>query len=312
MSLTGGTSWTAGDVGTVNASGTSGWATFLSTDVGNEMWLYSTFNFMTSLGNSKGGILKSAVTPGTYVVVFANGESRVVTVSIADGVTCTWTDQEALASVLITSGVVRSRLLITAVNSTTGAAVRFKDPVPTFLQGVATTTWTFARMTLTGAPQLANTPVVGLIDACVYGISSTGLSPNGVLTVNASGGITLPVAGGVVQLGLPYSFDFETLPLNEQGQATIRHRAKAEPVVYLDVYETRNVLAGTDFTAVTPLKQRAFEAYTTPTNIEVGALWARIASTLDSECHTSIRQNMPLPVTIRMVINDTMIGEPIS
>ena len=39
-------------------------------------------------------------------------------------------------------------------------------------------------VTLTGAPQLANTPIVGLIDACVYGINSTGLSPNGVLTVN--------------------------------------------------------------------------------------------------------------------------------
>lgn len=312
MALTGGSTWNAGDTGTLTASSTAGWATFLNTDVGNEIWLFSTFNFLTSVGNSEAGILKNAVTPGTYVVVFANGESRLVTVSVADGVTCTWTDQEPLASVLITSGQVRARLLITAVNSTTSAAVRFKDPVPTFLQGIATASWTFARVILTGAPQLANTPVVGLIDACVYGINSTGLSPNGVLTVNGSGGITLPVAGGVVQLGLPYSFDFETLPLNEQGQATIRHRAKAEPVIFLDVYETRNVLAGTDFTNVTPLKQRAFEAYTAPVNIQMGALWARVDSTLDSECHTSIRQNLPLPLTIRMVINDTMIGEPIS
>lgn len=312
MTLIGGSTWLAGDTGTVTASSTAGWATFLPADVGNEMWVFATFNFLTSVGNSKGGMLRTAVAPGTYVVVFANGESRLVTVSIADGLTCTWTDQEALSSILITSGQVRARLLITAVTSTKVAQVRFKDPVPPFLQNVGTASWTFARVTLTGAPQLANTPVVGLIDAAVYGINSTGLSPNGVLTVNASGGITLPIAGGVVQLGLPYSFDLETLPLNEQGQATIRQRAKAEPVVFLDVYETRNVLAGTDFTNVTPLKQRAFEPYTAAVNIQMGALWARVASTLDSECHTSIRQNMPLPITIRMVINDTMIGAPIS
>ena len=64
MNLTGGSSWAANDTGTVTASSTAGWATFLSTDVGNEIWLYSTFSFLTSVGNSKGGILKSAVTPG--------------------------------------------------------------------------------------------------------------------------------------------------------------------------------------------------------------------------------------------------------
>lgn len=251
MILTGGTTWTAGDTGTLTASGTTGWATFLTTDVGNEIWLYD------AAGN-------------------------------------------------------RCRLLITARASTTSVTVRLKDPCPASLQGVATGVWTFARVKFTGATQLAGMPVVALADATTVGINATGTSPNGLLNVALDGSVTLPSAGGVVQLGLNYLSDFETLALNSQGQETIRMRAKSNPVIYLDCTETRNFIAGTDFTTMYPSVERAFETYTSPINMQEGVLWTRVPSTLDSECHTCIRQNMPLPITIRMHIPQVTIGDPVA
>jgi hypothetical protein len=251
MGLTGGTTWLSGDTGTVGASSSAGWATFLPTDVGNEIWLYD------AAGN-------------------------------------------------------RCRTSITAYVSPLVATVRLKDPCPVTLQGSPTSAFTFARAMFTGATQLAGMPVVAYADGNVLGMHATGTAADGTLTVTATGTITLPNPCGVVQIGLPYLSDFETLPLNEQGQATIRMRSKTEPVIYLDVSETRNFLAGTDFTTMMPNIERAFETYTVPISQQNGILWTRVVSALDSECHTCIRQNMPLPITIRMHIPQVTVGEPVS
>lgn len=206
----------------------------------------------------------------------------------------------------------RCRALLTTYLSSTQATYRLRDPCPADLQGIATATWTFARTSFVGASQIAGLTAVALVDSNVVGINATGTAPNGLLQVSATGAFTLASAGGVVQIGLPYLSDFETLALNEQGQETIRERAKSNPVIYLDVTETRNFLAGTDFTNVSPNIERAFETYTAPTNLQQGISWTRVASELDSECHSCIRQNMPLPITIRMHIPQVTIGEPVA
>jgi hypothetical protein len=311
MTLTGGTTWLAGDVGTLTASGTTGWANFLSSDPSsnNEIWLLSQLTFTSSVGSMQIGFLQSALIAGTYIVTFADGETRTVTVAL-DGVTCTWTG--SLNSGSITTATIRCRLLLTAYISATQCSVRLKDPCPIPLQGLSTSIWTFARTLLTGAPQLAGMPCVAYADGNVIGMSQTATIPNGTITVGANGSITLPYAGGVVQVGLPYLTDFETLSLNEQGQETIRERTKATPVVYLDVVETRNFLVGTDFTNVVAHQERAFEAYTVAGNQQAGMTYTRVASELTSECHSCIRQNMPLPISIRMHIPQVTIGEPIS
>jgi hypothetical protein len=314
MTASGLTSLLAGGTGTLTASSASGWATFLATDItnNNEIWIFQTFTFATSVAGQAGGTLTSAVTAGTYVVQFSDGESQAMTVA-SDGVTCTWSSPLA-TPVQVLSATCRCRLLLTGYTSSTVATVRLKDPCPNGLNNVATAVWTFARTTFSGATQLANTPVVALVDANVVGISAASSVPNGALSVSNTGMVTLPNAGGVVQIGLPYLCDFETLPLNEQGQQTIRMRAKSEPVIYLDVTETRNFLAGTDFSTADqwPLKQRAFEPYVAATSLADGILWTRVNSSLSSECHTCIRQNMPLPISIRGHIPSVMIGEPIS
>lgn len=207
----------------------------------------------------------------------------------------------------------RVRLKVTAASAGT-ASVTFMDPVPVDIRGISTQVWTHAFNQFGGATNLAGLAVVALVDGTVMGITATGSAPDGTITVDSNGGFSLPggICGGVVQVGLPYLTDFETLPLNEQGQATIRQRAKSEPVIYIDVSDSRNFLAGMDFTTMYPSIERAFETYTVPTNQQNGILWTRVPSTLDSECHTCIRQNMPLPITIRMHIPQVSVGSPVA
>lgn len=313
MTLTGLTTGLAGDTGTLTASSGSGWATFLPTDVtnNNELWVYQTFTFVTSVSGQQTALLITAAATGTYTWTFSDGETRFVTVA-ADGISCSW--QGVLATANIMSAVCRCRLLITGRTSSTVASVRLKDPCPAGIQGSPTRVWTFARTTFSGANSLANASVVAFVDANVLGINATGIVPNGQISINGSGIVTLPQAGGVVQVGLPYLCDFETLPLNEQGQETIRMRAKTNPVIYLDVTEARNFLAGTDFSSTNmwPNIERAFEPYVSTTGLQDGIQWTRVTSALSSECHTCIRQNMPLPLSIRMHIPQVTIGEPVS
>lgn len=313
MTLTGTTTGLAGDTGVLTASTAAGWVNFQAADVtnNNELWIFQNFTFATSLGGQAGGTLSAAVAAGTYVLTFSDGECRYVTVAV-DGVTCSW--DQALATGTILTASCRCRLRILTFVSATQITVLLKDPCPQGIQSVPTQTWTFARTTFSGANQLAKTFVVALVDANVIGISSNASVPNGALSVSATGVVTLPTAGGVVQVGLPYLCDFETLPLNEQGQETIRMRAKSEPVIYLDVAESRNFLAGTDFSTANqwPLAQRAFEPYVAATAVTSGIEWVRVNSELSSECHTCIRQNMPLPLSIRGHIPSVNVAEPVS
>jgi hypothetical protein len=248
MRLTGGTTWVAGDVGTLTASGTSGWANFASTDPG--------YNNVIQLFDSAGTL---------------------------------------------------SRVLITAYISPTQVSVRFMDPIAADLQNTSVLTWTFARTYFTGAAQLSNQLVTALVDSNAY----CGTNGTPILQISLTGTFTLPMAGGVVCVGLQYDSDLETLSLNQQGLITLRERAKGMPMLYLDVTGTRGLITGTDFTNMYPIKERAYENYTAPTNNQEGILVNVLDSDFGSECHVCVRQPYPLPCTIRMIIPSVNVGEPV-
>ena len=248
MTLTGGTTWTSGDTGTLTASSATGWATFLATDQTNR----NQIQLFDALGN-------------------------------------------------------RARVRFVSITSPTVAQVRFVDPIPTTLQAQATLTWTFARTTFGGANQLANMLVTVLADGnFIGGING---APN--IMVSSAGVVTLPDACGVVCVGLQFFSDLKTLPLNSPGQETIRERAKVIPQIYLDVTQTRGLLVGTDFINMSPIKERAFEAYTSPTNLQEGIINGLCVSDFGSEAQVCVRQPWPLPVTIRMLIPQVTVGDPV-
>ncbi|HXI39940.1 MAG TPA: hypothetical protein VNH83_08175, partial [Bryobacteraceae bacterium] len=200
-----------------------------------------------------------------------------------------------------------ARVLITSFISATKVAVRFIDPIPSDLQNLSVLTWTFARTTFGGATHLANQTVACLADANVI----AGQNGMPIVQVDGSGNVTLPNACGVVCVGLQYLSDLETLALNAQGQETIRERAKGIPHLYLDVTGTRGLLTGTDFDTMFPIKERAYEPYLTPTNLQEGIVNNLMVSEFDSEAHVCVRQPYPLPVTIRMIIPTVNVGEPV-
>lgn len=248
MALSGGTTWIAGDVGTLIASTATGWANFQASDV--------TYKNQIQLFDANGNI---------------------------------------------------ARVLITAVNSPTSASVRFVTPIPMTLQAAPTITWTFARSYFGGCQQLAGQTVSVLSDSNWIG----GSEGTPTITVDAGGNVTIPYPGGVVCVGLQYYSDFETLPLNAQGQETLRNRAKGIPHLYLDVTATRGLLTGTDFVNMFPIKERAFEAWSEPTDLQEGIIENLMYTEFSSECHVCVRQPYPLPCTIRMVIPAVNVGEPV-
>lgn len=199
-----------------------------------------------------------------------------------------------------------ARVLITGFISIVSVHVRFVDPIPTDLQGAPTRTWTFARKVFTGANALAGQTVACLADANV--VAGTNGTPT--VAVDSNGGFTLPTPCGVVCVGLQYLSDLETLALNAPSIESLRVRAKGIPHIYLDVTGTRGLMTGTNFDTLFPIKEREFEPYLSPTNLQEGVIENIMVSDFDSEAHVCVRQTFPLPVTIRMVIPAINVGEP--
>lgn len=299
MKVTGGTTWLANDIGTLTASSSSGWAGFQSTDPGNSnaIWLYQTFTFVDSVGSSTTGMLASAVTPGSYVFLFADGESRGVTVA-ADGVTVTW--PAALADLTILTATLRSRLQITAATSTTVASVKFLDPVPAALQGAAVSNWTFARTNFSGLTNLTAATVSVFADGAAL--------PQQV--VSSTGTITLPSAGGVVHVGLPYACRIKSLPFNVQGASPIRHRQKTSHRASIIVDQSTSLFAGPDFTNLREMVVRQFESYGQPVSPHTGVVHVQLETEPDDDAAFCVQHTDPVPLTILGWILDLDIGEP--
>lgn len=239
ITLSGGTTWTAGDTVSVTASAPVG---FQASDVtnSNEIWMYDA------------------------------------------------------------SGNLLCRALITGFGSTSAVTARLREVAPVAVQNVPSTKWGFGRTHFT-ASTLPNTALAVLADGNVE---------QGVVS-DSGGNIILQRAAVVVQAGLQYLSDFETLPLNRAGQEIIRQRAKSIPIAYIDVTETRGFKVGTNFTTMIANQERAFERYDSPTNLQEGITSTRLLSDFDQECHLCVRQDFPLPITIRMTIPDVNIGSEV-
>lgn len=191
------------------------------------------------------------------------------------------------------------RLLITAVTTTQVASVRFLDPVPAALQGIATDDWTFARTFLTGLTNLPGQTVSVFADGSVQ--------PQQV--VSALGSITLPNAGGVVHAGLPYTSQLQSLNLNLQGQESIRNRMKTIPRVSVVVDASYPFLMGPDFEHLLPVVQRQFEPYNQPIAPHTGVLSVQLQTEPQDDAYVCAQMSDPAPVRILGWLAQVDVGE---
>lgn len=190
------------------------------------------------------------------------------------------------------------RCTILSTSSATVATCRPNRTVPVADRNVALGQWDWARDTVTGLDWLVGETVDVLGDGCEY--------PQQVVAVDGS--ITLSPPAAVVQVGLPFVSDIETLPLAPATQETVRDRQKLVNVLRLMVNENRGFWAGPDADHLFEFPGRdVSDNYETPAavtdlvELRLNATWERNGTTL-------IRHTGPTAFGLVALLPEVSIG----
>lgn len=190
------------------------------------------------------------------------------------------------------------RFRILSTTSTTVAKGRVDKVIPEDLRGVAVTSWTFARNTISGLSWLEGKTVNILADGAVH--------PQRVVT---SGSVTLDRAAGIVTVGLPIEADLKTLPVAAQidngfGQGRMKNVNKA----WLRVYQSSGIFVGPDESHLVEAKQRTTEPYGTPPALKSQEIMVMTTPSWADSGQVFIRQSDPLPLTIVGLTLEISVG----
>lgn len=118
-----------------------------------------------------------------------------------------------------------------------------------------------------------------------------------------NGSVTLPNAGSIITIGLPYTALIETLPLALQtGQGWTVSKPQQANAVVVKAVNTRGILVGPDEDQLFPPKERFLDAYGGPTALYTGDYEADMAGTSQTETVVVIKSVEPLPMTISAVL----------
>ena len=160
----------------------------------------------------------------------------------------------------------------------------------------------------TGAQHLAGATVTGLADGVVI--------PPFVMPTN--GAFTLPVAASKVTVGLGFTCDLQTLPL-DIGEPTIQGKLKKIYAVDVRVADTLGLSIGSDFAHLVPMKDLVIgnvssmltgQASQIVTGLVTGDARTVLDPTFTVPGQYCIRQSQPLPATILGVLPQFELGDP--
>lgn len=188
-------------------------------------------------------------------------------------------------------------LTIEGTSSTTVATVRTDKTIPAGLQSVATTSWAFARNTISGITWLEGETLNILADGAVH--------PQRTVS---GGSVTLDTPSVVVQLGLPITTDIQTLPIALQMEAFGQGRYKNVNQVALRVNQSSGVFVGPDENNLTEFKQRTTESYGSPPNLKTQELRMAISPKWSDSGQIFVRQSDPLPLTLVSMTAEVTLG----
>lgn len=201
------------------------------------------------------------------------------------------------AIILTDSQGIQYRLLITGYTSSTVVTARVDKILPAALRNTATTTWNFARNSISGLTWLEGKTVSILADGAVH--------PQRVVT---SGTVNLDVAANVVIVGLPYESDIETLPLAMQIDGFGQGRYKNINKAWLRVFKSSGIFIGPDKNNLVEAKQRSTEPYGSPPALKSDEIMVMLTPTWASSGKVYVRQSDPLPLTIVGLTLEVAIG----
>lgn len=156
---------------------------------------------------------------------------------------------------------------------------------------------------VTGLTQLVGQSVVGVADGVAIG----------PLTVSGSGGVTLPNSASKVTLGLQFTPQLQTLPL-DLGEPTVQGKRKRIVGVTAKVADTLGLSIGTTFANAVPMKDFLLGNVGTQSNTVVTGLVDGDGRTiLDQDWQEAgnycIEQTLPYPATVLGVVPEIIIGD---
>lgn len=220
---------------------------------------------------------------------------------------------------LATDGSVLVGCTIEGYTSATVVTVRPDRTVPVALQGVATTAWALAVDTVSGLGHLEGLAVSALGDGVVLASPNNGAYPRVVVT---GGAATLPSPAAVIQIGLPYISDLETLDLDTPAGQSLKPSKVLIQKVTVQLDATRGLWAGTRRPDDQPAdggvddggrspgdplyrmhepKVRESEAWRSPVALLTGLVHLPLDGAWQ-QGRVALRQVDPLPATILSVI----------
>lgn len=201
--------------------------------------------------------------------------------------------------VVLTSGADSVRVKIIAYTSTSVVTVVPEKDVPASLQAVATSSWVFRKLTMSGLNHLEGRVVSVLADGNVQ-----------LQKTVTAGTIALDSPGGKVIVGLPIeNANVETLSVNFAGAESLSDKVKNIPKVSLIVRDTRALYVGESSTStLDTAKARSTENYDDPALLQTGNMQIPINSTWNKSGSVFITQKDPLPATILGILPTVAVG----
>lgn len=159
--------------------------------------------------------------------------------------------------------------------------------------------------TYTGVPTTVITGLTALEGETVSILADGAVHPQRVV---AGGSVTLDNPASKVHVGLPYTATLETLPVSVETAGYGQGRFKNVNKVWLKLFESSGVFAGTRPDDLEELKQRTDETFGTATRLLTGEYELTIAGEWNSDGRVIVEQQNPLPLTLLAITKEVSFG----
>lgn len=166
-----------------------------------------------------------------------------------------------------------------------------------FVDAGATYTGTSPVTTISGLTWLEGSTVAVLADGAVHSQK-----------VVVNGTVELDHPATVVQIGLPYTADLQTLPPTIQVDGYGQGRQLNVNKVWVRVYQSSGIFVGPDEDSLMEYKQRTTQTYGTPPDLESGQAEVTLLPKWNTDGQVFIRQENPLPLTVVSLTAEMAVG----
>jgi hypothetical protein len=266
------------------------------TDVTDVVFVDSSLSY----NGENAGAVTMTLSGGT---AWTNGESLTLTASAGTFVDGAGFTQTTFVSTDIDNQIHISdssgntiRFTIRTYSSSTVVTGTAHNTVPTSLRSTAVSTWSKAVKTISGLWHLEGENIAIFADGNV--VATPNNSTYETETVS-SGSVTMSDPYVKIHAGLGYTSDLETLDIDSSQTETISDKHKNIGKVFVQVENTRGVWAGVSSSdTLNEVKQRDFEDYGEPTDLETGVQEVNIEATWNQHGRVFIRIKDPVPASI--------------